>query len=99
AADTPAISPAARSQLEAIRDEWLRPIMERNEELARENGRLQERVVGVERERDAALAEIERLKAAHDTPQAAPEPQHGAELAETTSDASVPWWRFWERWG
>ncbi len=99
APSTPAISPAARSQLEAIRDEWLRPIMARNEELARENGRLQERVVGVERERDAALVEIERLRAAQDAAVTAPEPQHGAQPAETTSDTSVPWWKFWERWG
>ena len=62
------VSPAARSQLEAIRDEWLRPIMERNEELARENGRLEERVVGVERERDALAAEVGRLKAAPECP-------------------------------
>ncbi len=96
---TPTISPAARSQLEAIRDEWLRPIMERNEELARENGRLQERVIGVERERDAALAEIERLRAAHDAPPTAPEPQHEAHPFEPAGDASSPWWRFWERWG
>ncbi len=93
-----AISVAARSQLEAIRDEWLRPIMERNEEMARENGRLQERVAGVERERDAALAEIERLKAAQDAPHAAQEPQHGAQPVETAPDTSVPWWKFWERW-
>ncbi|MDP9358700.1 MAG: helix-turn-helix domain-containing protein [Chloroflexota bacterium] len=96
---TPTISPAARSQLEAIRDEWLRPIMERNEELARENGRLQERVIGVERERDAALAEIERLRAAHDAPPTAPEPQHEARPAEPASDTSAPWWRLWDRWG
>ncbi len=92
ASGTPAISPAARSQLEAIRDEWLRPIMERNEELARENGRLQERVVGVERERDAALAEIERIRAAQDAPVAAPEPQREAETAGATPDPSRSWW-------
>ncbi len=94
---TPAISPAARSQLEAIRDEWLRPIMERNEELARENGRLQERVVGVERERDAALAEIEWLRAAQDAPVTAPAPQHEAPSAEASHDSSSSWWTSWWR--
>ncbi len=94
---TPAISPAARSQLEAIRDEWLRPIMERNEELARENGRLQERVVGMERERDAALAEVERLKAEQDAAVAAPEPQGEVQATETGPDTSSPWWASWWR--
>ncbi len=86
-----AVSPAARSQLEAIRDEWLRPLMERNEDLARENGRLQA-------ERDALAAEVERLRTAQDAPVAAPEPHHEAQPAERTSDTAVPWWRFWERW-
>ncbi len=94
---TPAISPAARSQLEAIRDEWLRPIMARNEELARENGRLQERVVGVERERDTALAELERLKAAQDVAVDAQEPQGEVQPAnvapDTSASAQAPWWR------
>ncbi len=36
-----AVSPAARSQLEAIRDEWLRPLVDRIGELEREAGRLQ----------------------------------------------------------
>ncbi len=35
------VSPAARSQLEAIRDEWLRPLVDRIGELEREAGRLQ----------------------------------------------------------
>ncbi|MDP9367186.1 MAG: helix-turn-helix domain-containing protein [Chloroflexota bacterium] len=92
ATDTTAVSvsPAARSQLEAIRDEWLRPLMERNEDLARENGRLQA-------ERDAALAEVERLKAAQDASVAAPESQHGAQPAETAPDTSPPWWASWWR--
>ncbi len=94
---TPAISPAARSQLEAIRDEWLRPIMERTEELARENGRLQERVVGVERERNALAAEVERLKAAQDASVAASEPQHGAQSVDTAPDTSPSWWASWWR--
>ncbi len=89
------VSPAARSQLEAIRDEWLRPIMERNEELARENGRLQERVVGVERERDHLRAEVERLRAAQDAALAAPEPQHGAQPVETAPAPSSSWWASW----
>ncbi len=34
-----------------------------------------------------------------DAPQASPEPQHGAQPANTDPDTPVPWWRFWERWG
>ncbi len=92
ATDTTAgsVSPAARSQLEAIRDEWLRPLMERNEDLARENGRLQA-------ERDALAAEVERLRTAQDAPHAAQESQHDAEPAERPADTLVPWWKFWER--
>jgi len=50
------VSEAARSQLEAIRDEWLRPLVERIGALERENGRL-------EAERDHATAERDRLRA------------------------------------
>ncbi|MDP9355693.1 MAG: hypothetical protein M3R02_10520 [Chloroflexota bacterium] len=45
------VSPAARSQLEAIRDEWLRPLVDRIGELEREAGRLQA-------ERDALAAQV-----------------------------------------
>lgn len=89
---TPAISPAARSQLEAIRDEWLRPLVERNEELARENGRLQERIVGVERERDALASEIERLRAAPHASPAASASEHGADRGRVDLGADS-WWK------
>lgn len=46
----------AFAQLAAIRDEWLRPLVTRIEELAEENGRLAERAETVERER-AQLAQ------------------------------------------
>jgi hypothetical protein len=50
-----AVTEAARAQLEAIRDEWLRPLLERNEALAERAGRL-------EAERDAAIAERDALR-------------------------------------
>ncbi|MDP9358659.1 MAG: helix-turn-helix domain-containing protein [Chloroflexota bacterium] len=34
-----------------------------------------------------------------DAPHAAQEPHHGAHPIERDTDTSVPWWRFWERWG
>ncbi len=49
---------SARQQLEAIRDEWLRPLVDRIGELEREAGHLHERVAGVERERDNLAARL-----------------------------------------
>ncbi|MDP9355532.1 MAG: helix-turn-helix domain-containing protein, partial [Chloroflexota bacterium] len=87
------VAPAAVAQLEAIRDQWLQPLVDRIGTLEREAGRLQA-------ERDAALAEVERLKAVQDAAVAAQEPQHEAQPAEMVSDASASprplqaaWWR------
>ena len=55
-----AVSPAARSQLEAIRDEWLAPLVARIEELAGENGALRERAALLEAERDRLAAAVDR---------------------------------------
>ncbi len=94
------VAPAAVAQLEAIRDQWLQPLVDRIGTLEREAGRLQaERDVALaEVERLKAAAEVERLKAAQDAPSATQEPQHGAQPVETAPDTSVPWWKFWERW-
>ncbi len=87
-----AVSPAARAQLEAVRDEWLQPLVDQLRSAERTIGRL-------EAERDALAVEVERLKAAQDPAVAAPEPQHGAQSATMTNDASafkhLPWWRRW----
>ena len=63
------VSAAARSQLEASRDEWLQPLVDQLRGAERTIGRL-------EAERDAALAEVERLRAAQDAPQASPAAHH-----------------------
>jgi DNA-binding transcriptional MerR regulator len=51
-----AVSPAARSQLEAIRDEWLQPLIDQLREAERTIGRL-------EAERDQAAQERDQLRA------------------------------------
>ena len=58
----PAVTPAAVAQLEAIRDQWIRPFVDRIGELERENGRLEERIMGTERERNELRAEVELLR-------------------------------------
>ncbi len=113
---------SARQQLEAIRDEWLLPLVDRIGNLEREAGQLHERVVGVERERDdlaarlaedrtladqlvnvlqaerdAALAEVERLKAAQNTPVAAQELHHEARPLNVAPDTPPSWWVSWWR--
>ena len=86
------VSEAARSQLEAVRDEWLQPLVDQLRGAERMIGRL-------EAERDVLAAEVERLKAAQAAPQASPFAPHGAQPTTTAPDTPVPWWRFWERWG
>lgn len=92
-------SPAAVAQLEAIRDEWLRPLVDRIEGLSKEVGRL-------EAERDALWSAVERLEAerdellaARDASVAANEGAGEAMPAAMTDDASRPevsrWDRFW----
>jgi len=75
-ATTAAVSPAARSQLEAIRDEWLQPLVNQLREAERSIGRL-------EQERDQFRGEIERLHAERNAPPVQP---------ALTPAAPRPWW-------
>ncbi len=100
--DPPAVSPAARSQLEAIRDEWLRPLVDRIGELEREAGRLQAerdalaaQVADDRRMADQLVnvlqAEVERLKAS--TEPIEPEASESPLLREPSAPIGPPAWR------
>ena len=60
------VSPAARSQLEAIRDEWLTPLVERIGALEREVGHLEAERAAVAEERDRLRAERDSGRALAD---------------------------------
>src|SRR5215210_5544801 len=79
-----AVSPAARSQLEAIRDEWLQPLIDQLREAERTIGRL-------EAERNQAAQERDALRAELAAPAAA---RQGAAVAHESgpqSDAPRTW--------
>ncbi len=42
--------------------------------------------------------QMKQLTAGQDAPSAAPAVHHATETTDTAADASVPWWKFWERW-
>jgi hypothetical protein len=100
----PVVSPAATAQLQAIRDEWLRPFVERIEELSRENGRL-------ETERDALRTELAELQAAQNLSRThekaaqrdvaaadASEARHGPyEFKPAGETLALAWRRWWRR--
>ena len=89
-----AVGEAARAQLEAVRDEWLRPLIERSEALARELGR-------AEAERDAAVRERDdlalQLRAARDAAAARQEALGAAADADSATERLARRWRRWWR--
>jgi predicted ArsR family transcriptional regulator len=94
----PAINPAALAQLEAIRDQWLQPLVTQIRELERDVGRLAAERDQVTRERD----ELRETKATQTAGAAfaAPHPDDAGEsIAVTAANAAAvrrPWWKFWE---
>ena len=76
------VSGAARAQLEAVRDEWLQPLVDQLRGLERQVGRL-------EAERDAALAEVERLRALA----AGEAPSSPATPSATAPGPVKSWWK------
>ncbi len=84
----------AREQLEAIRDEWLAPLVERIGELEREAGRLTAQRNQAFQERDKLQARLSIMEAQQEHP-ATPAPS----APETVTDAAtdVAWWQFWRQ--
>ena len=85
----PALS-SATAQMEAIRDQWLMPLVDRIGELEREHGRLETERDQAVRERDALRAELAAAQEATPSPETA--------TPETpTAERPDPPWRRWLR--
>ncbi len=87
------------AQLAALVEPFTAPLVARIEALSREAERERARADEAERERDRLRAALGNPQVKQDAPVAAREPQHEAQPVEPAADASVPWWKFWERWG
>ena len=103
-------SDAARSQLEAIRDEWLAPLISQITEQAERIGHLEAEKTAAEQARDlferqldearSRSADLEgevtllRLQLGESNRQI---PGAGVEEQENDRKASRPWWRLWQR--
>jgi len=103
-----AVSAAARSQLEAVRDEWLQPLIDQLREVERALGR-------TETERDQARHELDRMRAESAGPEHAAQDANTAPLRDDApqrpdaalsepfaapgraSDSLVLGWRRWWR--
>jgi hypothetical protein len=89
----PALS-SATAQMEAIRDQWLLPLVDRIGALERENGRLEQERDQVTRERDALQAE---LAATRETPATSLHHDITAGTPEAPQASSAAWRRWWRK--
>ncbi|MBA2452510.1 MAG: hypothetical protein H0V47_05030 [Chloroflexia bacterium] len=86
---------AARQQLEAIREEWLAPLVAQISEQAETIGRLTERsehqqqtIAKLEGSRERLESRLRELESPPD-----PQPEIGSETQQEA--VQRPWWRFW----
>jgi len=96
ATETVAINQAAQSQLEAIRDQWLAPLIDRIGELEHLNGRLEERVEHVTASYDTVTVERDVLKARLSEVEEQRVSQSLPEEETPRIELQRPWWRFWK---
>src|SRR5215217_5552809 len=79
---------SATEQMEAIRDQWLMPLVDRIGALERENGRL-------ENERDQVMRERDALRAELDATRETPATSHQDDITPETTEIPTlrRWWR------
>jgi hypothetical protein len=94
--DSTVVYTQARAQLEAIRDEWLTPYVDKIERLSRENGRLEAERDAAQHERDELRRRVAKLEVEQDiaaSRQDAPRTATGADAPESPFVAGPPAWR------
>ena len=90
------VNPNARAQLEAIRDEWLAPLVAQITEQAERIGHLEAEREELRRRAEAAEAELSATRLAHEREvdelraQAPPAPPHAASPPTTAIDTPAP---------
>jgi hypothetical protein len=103
-----AVSPAARSQLEAIRDEWLQPLVDQLREAERTIGRLEAERDQAVQERDDLWEQVDQLlrsasdeetglQDAKNRPQTSDRGEMASESMTPASDRLALRWRAWWR--
>ena len=86
---------SAREQLEAIRDEWLAPLVAQISEQAEMIGQLRERAGRLQAERDELRARLEALSVTQVVPEPQDEPQDRGFVYRVPEPPTRPWWKFW----
>lgn len=87
----------ARQELEAVRDEWLMPLVDRIAELERENGRLEAERDQLQQERDELRARLKPIEATQSAETAAKVESVEEQQNEAQAGTQRPWWQFWRR--
>jgi hypothetical protein len=103
--DVVAVAPAALAQLDAIRDQWLQPLVDQLKDQAEEIGRLKAERDAAAKAADALREENAFLRAVHDQRREATTGQGAAITSDRGVDASAgsdaprapqrAWWRRW----
>jgi len=87
------VNPTARAQLEAIRDEWLAPLVAQITTQAARIGQLEAERAALQRRVEAAEAERDRLAAAQAVQDGPGAPERAEEAARGVWSRLRHWWR------